>query len=326
MLQSLITYGYLYSKELSADKAPTVLQPLDEVLEIPEAEALWGTKKKDEKEAEAEVVAEVKVVDEEEEEVDDDEDEEAMDSDSREISKEEAEENRKLMELFDVIPLEPASQNWDTGLPVTVIDLPIEHVYDCFWADEAPYLLPSVLRKGHDYIVNWTLWADADAEAREIFGPTVNSVRKFEKRIPSSHTDRLYTPPIQIMHVALMSQDETSFTIMIKETYVGSPYAGAHQTWYKWEFVTDAVDSNKTAVRQQASVQWGENGATKPWVVWRVLEKWQIADIKTYNEQIAAILPEAANRFSHGPPLYDTTTPTLEPVEIDVIQEGRTSG
>ena len=52
MLQSLITYGYLYSKELSADKAPTVLQPLDEVLEIPEAEALWGTKKKDEKEAE----------------------------------------------------------------------------------------------------------------------------------------------------------------------------------------------------------------------------------------------------------------------------------
>ena len=32
MLQSLITYGYLYSKELSADKAPTVLQPLDEVV------------------------------------------------------------------------------------------------------------------------------------------------------------------------------------------------------------------------------------------------------------------------------------------------------
>lgn len=248
MLQSLITYGYLYSKELSADKAPTVLQPLDEVLEIPEAEALWGTKKKDEKEAEAEVVAEVKVVDEEDDDEEDDEDEEVEESD-REIAKEESEEVRKLKELFDVIPLEPASQNWDTALPIMVIDLPIEHVYDCFWADEAPYLLPAVLRKGHDYIVNWTLWTDPGAEDREFFGPTVNSVRKFEKRIPSSHTDRLYTPPIQIVHVALMSQDETSFTIMIRESYVGSPYAGNHQTWYKWEFVTDAIDSKKTAVR-----------------------------------------------------------------------------
>ena len=38
------------------------------------------------------------------------------------------------------------------------------------------------------------------------------------------------------------------------------------------------------------------------------------------------IIPEAANRFSHGPPLYDATTPMMKPVDIDVIQDGKTSG
>ena len=65
MLQSLITYGFLYSKSIDADKSPAVLQqPLDEILEIPEAQALWGQKKKDKEE---EVVAEEKVTEEPEE-------------------------------------------------------------------------------------------------------------------------------------------------------------------------------------------------------------------------------------------------------------------
>ena len=55
MLQSLLTYGFLYSKSLDTDKSPAVLQqPLDEILEIPEAQALWGYEKKDEEDVEAE--------------------------------------------------------------------------------------------------------------------------------------------------------------------------------------------------------------------------------------------------------------------------------
>ena len=46
-----------------------------------------------------------------------------------------------------------------------------------------------------------------------------------------------------------MSQEDTSFTIMVRQSFVGSPYAQSHQTWYKWEFITDSIDSTKTAVR-----------------------------------------------------------------------------
>ena len=66
-------------------------------------------------------------------------------------------------------------------------------------------------------------------------------------------------------------------------------------------------------------MQWGVNDSTKPWVVWRVIDKWRIEDIRTANDQMELIIPEAANRFSHGPPLYDATTPMMKPVDIDVI-------
>ena len=47
----VITLENLYLKRLDLPQCSlrdSVLQPLDEILEIPEAEALWGTKKKDE--------------------------------------------------------------------------------------------------------------------------------------------------------------------------------------------------------------------------------------------------------------------------------------
>ena len=113
-------------------------------------------------------------------------------------------------------------------MDLLVIDLSIEQAYECFWADEAPFLLPAFKRKENNYVVNWTLWADPSAEDIEIFGENVLAVRKLEQRIPSSHADRLYTAPIQISHLALMSQDETSFTIMNRMSYVGSPYAQSH--------------------------------------------------------------------------------------------------
>ena len=114
--------------------------------------------------------------------------------------------------------------------------------------------MPAFKRKREDYIVNWTTWDDPIAEDKELFGDQVKAVRKLEMRVPSSHMERLYAAPIQIIQLGLMAQDETSFEIMVRNSYVGSPYAQSHQTWFKWEFITDSVDSDKTALRQQASV------------------------------------------------------------------------
>ena len=93
------------------------------------------------------------------------------------------------------------------------------------------------------------MWDDPAAEDIELFGEGVKAVRKLEMRVPSSHMERLYSAPIQIIHLALMEQNDTSFEIKVRNSYVGSPYAQSHQTWYKWEFITDSVGSEKTALR-----------------------------------------------------------------------------
>ena len=48
------------------------------------------------------------------------------------------------------------------------------------------------------------MWDDPAAEDIELFGEGVKAVRKLEMRIPSSHMERLYSAPIQIIHLALM--------------------------------------------------------------------------------------------------------------------------
>ena len=66
-------------------------------------------------------------------------------------------------------------------------------------------------------------------------------------------------------------------------------------------------------------MQWGVNNSTKPWVVWRMIENWEVADIKIYNEQMEFIIPKVVEAFAAGPPLYGTFLPDKAPVELDVI-------
>jgi hypothetical protein len=72
-------------------------------------------------------------------------------------------------------------------------------------------------------------------------------------------------------------------------------------------------------------VQWGVNDSTKPWVVWRVIEKWEVADIKVYNQLIELMIPIASQDYADGD-LDFTITPKIEPVDIDVIEAGKSSG
>ena len=65
-------------------------------------------------------------------------------------------------------------------------------------------------------------------------------------------------------------------------------------------------------------MQWGVNDSTKPWVVWRVIEKWEVADIKIYNKLIKLLIQYTSKDYADGDLDY-TLTPKMEPVEIDVI-------
>ena len=56
MLQTLIHYGFLYSRQLGAEKPEVDSQPLDLLLEIPEAKTVLNAPKNDNKKSEAEAV------------------------------------------------------------------------------------------------------------------------------------------------------------------------------------------------------------------------------------------------------------------------------
>ena len=57
-----------------------------------------------------------------------------------------------------------------------------------------------------------------------------------------------------------------------------------------------------------------------------MIENWEVADIKIYNEQMEFIIPKVVEAFAAGPPLYGTFLPDKAPVDLDVIQDGKTSG
>ena len=50
-----------------------------------------------------------------------------------------------------------------------------------------------------------------------------------------------------------------------------------------------------------------------------MIENWEVADIKIYNEQMEMLIPKAVEAFAAGPPLYGTFLPDKAPVELDVI-------
>ena len=50
-----------------------------------------------------------------------------------------------------------------------------------------------------------------------------------------------------------------------------------------------------------------------------MIENWEVADIKIYNEQMEFIIPKVVEAFAAGPPLYGTFLPDKAPVELDVI-------
>jgi hypothetical protein len=107
---------------------------------------------------------------------------------------------------------------------------------------------------------------------------------------------------------------------MIRQSQSGSPYSTRHQEWFKYEILAPSDGSDQTVLRQQASVKWGKDNATRPWVVWKVIEKWEVEDIRNANRSIEVSIEEAAKRFNAGGVLYNTTIPEyLQPISIDQI-------
>ena len=56
MLQTLIQYGFLYSRQLGVEKPTVDSQPLDSLLEVPEAKTILNAPKQDTANAEAEAL------------------------------------------------------------------------------------------------------------------------------------------------------------------------------------------------------------------------------------------------------------------------------
>jgi len=73
-------------------------------------------------------------------------------------------------------------------------------------------------------------------------------------------------------------------------------------------------------MRQQAAVKWGENNELKPWVVWRIIEKWEVKNIRKDNEILEDFIKTSAARYNEhkeGEPYEGTTLPEFPPIPIE---------
>lgn len=333
MLSSLIQNGFLYSKPLISEIQSAVF-PTEGVLDIPEAESLWGWhKNKDDEEEETAKEKKDEVKDEPSRKEKEEDVREKLEPARKpkhkvpEASEDESEEEAEYKEMRDAdikamleaYPMEPAEEGWDRDLPIMVVPVTFSQFMDCFWADSAPYFIPAWMRSDEDVVVNYTNWSEPTEDAKFVFGDDVISIRKIEKKVHTTAKTRLYTAPHVIQYIALMEQSDVSATIFVMQTQYGAPYASSHQEWFKWEIMSPDPRSYRTALRQQAAVQWGKDSASKPWVVWKVIEKWEVADIKSDNDEIEAFINLSANRCVAGKNYYKSVLPEMEPVPSEVI-------
>ena len=130
-----------------------------------------------------------------------------------------------------------------------VLGLTLDQFMGCFWDNQAPYLIPALLRNEEDEIVNYSNWTEPDETDRELFGQDVISVMKVQKKIHTTPQMRLYTAPDVVQHIALIERSDLAVTIMVRQSQSGSPYATKHQEWFKWEFMTPDTRSFRTGVR-----------------------------------------------------------------------------
>jgi hypothetical protein len=220
MLSSLIQNGFLYSKPLISD-IQSVVFSTEDILDIPEAD-LWGKHKNDDDKTEDPKNKKEDGTEETAEDADDESDDEEVrekipahktkpsKDDEPESSDEDSDESGSdgpsaddLKELFDAIPMEPAANGWDRDLPIMVVPLSLDDFMECFWADDSPYFIPAIETAPTDEIVQYSLWADPTEEDKAMFGDSIISIRKIEKKVHVGLMSKLYAAPNVIQQIAL---------------------------------------------------------------------------------------------------------------------------
>lgn len=67
----------------------------------------------------------------------------------------------------------------------------------------------------------------------------------------------------------------------------------------------------------------------KPWVVWRIIQKWEIKNIRAENEELEEFIKTSADRYNaheEGMPYEGSTLPPMEPCPAEWITAKASSG
>ena len=101
-------------------------------------------------------------------------------------------------------------------MPIMILPMTFNQYWDAFWANDAPYLLPTLLTNQEVEIVSYTEWTKPDAESKSIFGDSIIATRIVEKRInKKDEYASFYIATHVIAHIALLKKTDTQLSIMI---------------------------------------------------------------------------------------------------------------
>ena len=81
--------------------------------------------------------------------------------------------------LIAAIPFE--GDDWSMDLDILVVPLSLEAYWETFWADDAPYFLPTKPRDPDDKVLSRSNWSAPSPGREEISGKPVLQERTYER-------------------------------------------------------------------------------------------------------------------------------------------------
>ena len=148
--------------------------------------------------------------------------------------------------LIEAVPLE--GKDWEIDLDILVVPLSLEEYWETFWADDAPYYVPTKPRDPDDVLLSSTNWSTPSLGYEERSGKPVLQERIYERTLVIRGN-----PLASQMHstVYFSLLEKTDYKITIRTTAIsdGAPYVTSCESWLKYEIITPDPRSKQVVMR-----------------------------------------------------------------------------
>lgn len=171
-------------------------------------------------------------------------------------------------QLFALMDKYPLQEGWTRYMRDVILPLTIDQVWDCFFADDAPYFIDQQISDLGDKLRGTSDWHEVtDPRYMESVGMPVLQKREIKsdcKVPPNPFVDHGNSTK----NLMLVKRDDIEMIFGEVNAQNGMIYADSFEIWTKWEIYAPFPGSQKTILGHSYKLIW----LNKPWAVSGILE------------------------------------------------------